>query len=116
MKKQHNAIFYVCIFTLVAILGAGCSSLFTKTVDTASLPVVSGAATTNDPTAVAYEKLALQLNATYNPTPSEPIIASLGGALLALTSAFSGWYARHHTATEEIAATKAAADAVNGKT
>ena len=34
---------------------------------------------------------------------------------MALTSAFAGWYARHHMAKDQIAAAKALADSLNNK-
>ena len=92
----------------VAMIAVGCTALLTKTAPSDSLPVTIGAATTNDVNAIAYEKMALALNAQYNTTSSEPLIAGLGGVLLTLTSAFAGWYARHHTAQQQIAATLAA--------
>lgn len=100
----------------VAMIAIGCTALLTKTAPSDSLPVTIGAATTNDVNAVAYEKLALALNAQYNTSSTEPLVAGLGGVLVTLTSAFAGWYARHHTAKEQIAATKAVADAAQTKT
>jgi hypothetical protein len=102
MKKLYNLGIYASAMIAVATLGLGCSALLQETAAKTSLPVLTGSASTNDPVAVAYEKLALHINAEYNPTSSQPLIASLGGALLALTSAASGWYARHHTAQGEI--------------
>jgi hypothetical protein len=102
-----QAIFGLAI-GFVAMIAVGCTALLTKPTASDAFPVTIGAATTNDVIAVAYEKMALQLNAQYNATSTEPLIAGLGGVLLTLTSAFAGWYARHHTATQQIAATLAA--------
>jgi hypothetical protein len=100
----------------VAVLAIGCTALLTKTAPSDSLPVTIGAATTNDCPAVAYEKLALALNAQYNTSSTEPLVAGLGGVLVTLTSAFAGWYARHHTANQQIAATLAATAQPQAKT
>lgn len=110
-----QAIFGLAI-GFVAMIAIGCSALLTKTTPSDSLPVTIGAATTNDCAAVAYEKLALALNAQYNITSTEPLVAGLGGVLVTLTSAFAGWYARHYTANQQIAATTAVADAAQTKT
>ena len=104
------------IIGFVAMIAIGCSALLTKTAPSDSLPVTIGAATTNDPVAIAYEKMALSLNAQYNTSSTEPLVAGLGGVLVTLTSAFCGWYARHHTANQQIAATLAAAGATQTKT
>lgn len=99
------------VISFAILVGIGCSSLLTKQATPISLPVTMGAATTNDPVAVAWEKAALQLNAQYNATSSEPLLAGLGGVLVTLTSAFAGWYARHHTATVDAKATLTATEA-----
>ena len=104
------------ILGFVAMIAIGCSALLTKTTPSDSLPVTIGAATTNDCPAVAYEKLALALNAQYNTSSTEPLVAGLGGVLVTLTSAFAGWYARHHTANQQIAATLAATAPPQAKT
>ena len=56
-----------------------------------------GAATTNDPTAVAYIELARQLNKQLNPTPTEPLIDTTLGGVALLVSAGIGFWARHAT-------------------
>jgi hypothetical protein len=104
------------IIGFIVIITIGCSALLTKKAPSDSLPVTIGAATTNDVTAVAYEKLALALNAQYNTSSTEPLVAGLGGVLVTLTSAFAGWYARHHTANQQIAATLATTGATQAKT
>ena len=118
-KRMKNLIpqaIFGLILGFVAMLAIGCTALLTKTAPSDSLPVTIGAATTNDVNAVAYEKLALALNAQYNTSSTEPLVAGLGGVLVTLTSAFAGWYARHHTATQQIAATLAAGAPTNTKT
>lgn len=116
MKNLIPQAIFGLIIGLVAMIAVGCTSLLTETAPSDSLPVTIGAADTNDCQAVAYEKLALDLNAKYNTTSTEPLFAGLGAVLVTLTSAFAGWYARHHTATQEIAATKAVSDAAQAKT
>ena len=118
-KRMKNLIpqaIFGLILGFVTMLAIGCTALLTKTAPSDSLPVTIGAATTNDPVAIAYEKMALSLNAQYNTSSTEPLVAGLGGVLVTLTSAFAGWYARHHTANQQIAATKAVADAAQAKT
>jgi hypothetical protein len=116
MKNLIPQAIFGLIIGFVAIIAVGCTALLTKPTPSDSLPVTIGAATTHDCPAVAYEKLALALNAQYNTSSTEPLFAGLGGVLVTLTSAFAGWYARHHTANQQIAATKAVADAAQAKT
>ena len=90
--------------TILSVAGAaiGCKSFLTTPAPASSIPVLSGAATTNDPATVAYLKLAGQINAFANPTPTEPLIATALTALTALASAAAGFAARHYTITPTV--------------
>jgi hypothetical protein len=116
MKNASSGFIFTLILIAAAVFGAGCGTMLAKTATSGTLPVLSGAATTNDVNAIAYEKYALALNAQYNTSSSEPMIAAIGGAILALTSAASGWYSRHVVAKASTAATLAATNAAAGKT
>jgi hypothetical protein len=116
MKNLIPQAIFGLILVFLAMIAIGCSALLTKTTPSDSLPVQIGAATTNDCPAVAYEKLALALNAQYNTGATEPLFASAGAVLLTLTSAFAGWYARHHTANQQIAAALAVTAQPQAKT
>jgi len=102
MKKIPALTILVLTITLSTVVG--CSTLLSPA-SPASLPVVTGAATTNDTELVAYLKTAQAANEAFNVTStSAPINLMLAGAV-SLASAWAGWYARHKTATIQQAAT-----------
>lgn len=89
----------------IALITVGCELALHRTAKENSLPVITGAATTNDVNAVAYLELLKKTNTSLNPTPTaQPINMALDG-LIALAAAGAGWYARHRTATVQAAAT-----------
>ena len=80
---------------VLCFLLTSCGTLLTQPASPASLPVMTGAATTNDVNLLAYELLLKQANTSLNPTfTSAPINTALDG-LIALTGLVVGWYARH---------------------
>lgn len=106
MKKQTVSLGIALVFA--AVIGAGCGSLIGTGAAADSLPVQLQVATTNDVQLVAWEKALQSLNSIANPTPAKESVDTLLGALIGLTTAAAGWYARHHTARQEIKATLAA--------
>jgi len=94
----------ILVLTIILSTVVGCSTLLSPA-SSASLPVVTGAATTNDTELVAYLKTAQAANEAFNVTSTAaPINLMLAGAV-SLASAWAGWYARHKTATIQQAAT-----------
>lgn len=93
MKKQ--TLLFAGILAFAVLIGAGCGTLLTQPASPASLPVLTGAATTNDVNLIAYELLLKQANTSLNPTSTNaPVNTALDG-LIALSGLVAGWYARH---------------------
>jgi 3-deoxy-D-manno-octulosonic-acid transferase len=94
----------ILVLTITLSTVVGCSTLLSPA-SPASLPVVTGSATTNDTELVAYLKTAQAANEAFNVTSTAaPINLMLAGAV-SLASAWAGWYARHKTATIQQTAT-----------
>ena len=100
--KLHTLFLFAALAAVT--INLGCKSFLPNTAAATSLPVTSGQATTNDSQVVAVLKEAQAINTAANPTPYEPIVNDALGGLIALAGAFGGWYARHVTATAQIAA------------
>lgn len=99
MITTRQTISLVLLVSFCTLLGAGCTSLFQKKAPEQSLPVLSGAASTNDTQAVAWLRYALELNHNAPATAAQPIIDATLGAGIAIASGISGWMARHKAAT-----------------
>lgn len=96
MKTLKLPLYFVAAMLACLLIGVGCSSLLTKQASSTSLPVVTGAATTNDFELLAWERLFQAANAAANPTSTREPIDTIMGAIIALTSGLAGWYGRHH--------------------
>ena len=103
MKALQPTITYLGALLVVATLATACTSLLTKNAPSTSVPVLMGAATTNDNELVAYELAVKTANQQFNATQTEPLVDAGMAALITLTSAFVGWYARHQIAQQAIA-------------
>jgi hypothetical protein len=66
-----------------------------------SMPVLSGAATTNDSEAIAWMRMAKATNSLANPTPTEPLINLALASFISLSSAAAGYWARHAKTTDK---------------
>jgi hypothetical protein len=95
---------FAVLLTLVA-----CKPLLVSTPNPNSFVVQSGLAPTNEPNAVAYLMAAQKINQTYDTSPYAPAVTGLLNGLTAIASAAAGWYARHTTAKDTMAATLLAA-------
>ena len=89
----------IILITLLAssLTLISCKALLQSTATPASLPVLTGAATTNDLNIVAYLKEAQQVNSLANLTPTQAPINSLLSALIPLASAAAGFFTSHMT-------------------
>jgi len=90
------------VLMLTALFGAGCAALLQKKAPATSLPVLNGAATTNDLASVAWLQLAQDINKAVNPTSTSMPIDTGLGALIGLISAASGFLARHVTGPKNV--------------
>jgi len=90
------AIAFLC---LMAVFAISCKSMIAPA-SQSSWPVQTQAATTNDPMAVAYVKMAEQVNSEI-PSPLQPLIGQGLIGIQTLLSCFIGFYARHSIATNK---------------
>lgn len=88
--------------SIIATLACGCAAMLGNKASPSSPPVITGAATTNDPVAVAYVKLAREVNSAVNVTPTAPLVNDLLIGLTAVLSAAAGYYTRHQAAKGEV--------------
>lgn len=95
---------YLVTVAAVLIITTGCKSMLGTTASANSVPVNTGAATTNDVNAVAYLELARQLNATLNATPSSPLVNDGLTALIALVSGLAGALAHKYGVASGVSA------------
>ena len=96
----------IVTLTLAAAFGTGCAALLQKKAPATSLPVLNGAATTNDLASVAWLQLAQDINKAVNPTSTSLPIDTGLGALIGLISAASGFVARHVTGPKNVPVTR----------
>ena len=92
MKKYAIGI---SIAITVSVFGGCATNPLTTSIGQNSLPVLSGAATTNSSQTIAWLQYAQSVNDAANPTPSKSVIDSAIGALIALSSAAAGWFGKH---------------------
>jgi hypothetical protein len=99
MKHFPDKMKRILIFTATvgtcAVLGAGCMSALTEHASPEFQPVAAGYATTNDTQVTAVLREIQGLNSGLNPTSTRLPIDTAIGALIGLSSAASGWLARH---------------------
>lgn len=94
--------FALTMLVFSVAVGAGCRQMLLEKAAVTSPPVSAGAATTNDPNAVAWLNFARTINARGNPTPTQPLVDAILYGITSLVSVAAGWYARNHTAKGEV--------------